>query len=33
VPASKRPEFSAGKFAPYVADEVRIEIAIEAIAP
>lgn len=29
----KRSEFNAGKFAPYVGDEVRIDIAIEAIAP
>ena len=29
----KRSEFNAGKFAPYVSDEVRIDIAIEAIAP
>lgn len=28
----KRTEFNAGKFAPYVGDEVRIEVAIEAIA-
>lgn len=28
----KRSEFNAGKFAPYVADDVRIDIAIEAIA-
>ena len=28
----KRSEFNAGKFAPYVGDEVRIDIAIEAIA-
>ena len=28
----KRSEFGAGKFAPYVGDEVRIDIAIEAIA-
>jgi polyisoprenoid-binding protein YceI len=28
----KRTEFNAGKFAPYVGDEVRIDIAIEAIA-
>ena len=27
----KRSEFNAGKYAPYVADEVRIDIAIEAI--
>ncbi|MBU3697389.1 YceI family protein [Dechloromonas sp.] len=27
----KRSEFSAGKYAPYVGDEVRIDIAIEAI--
>lgn len=27
----KRSEFNAGKFAPYVGDEVRIDIAIEAI--
>lgn len=29
----KRSEFNAGKFAPYVGDEVRIDIAIEAVAP
>ena len=29
----KRTEFNAGKFAPYVGDEVRIDIAIEAVAP
>ena len=29
----KRSEFGAGKFAPYVGDDVRIDIAIEAIAP
>ena len=29
----KRSEFKAGKYAPYVGDEVRIDIAIEAIAP
>ncbi|MEY4761539.1 MAG: Protein YceI [Pseudomonadota bacterium] len=28
----KRSEFNAGKYAPYVSDEVRIDIAIEAIA-
>lgn len=28
----KRSEFGAGKFAPYVGDEVRIDIALEAIA-
>ena len=28
----KRSEFNAGKFAPYVGDEVRIDIASEAIA-
>ncbi len=28
----KRTEFNAGKYAPYVGDEVRIDIAIEAIA-
>ena len=28
----KRTEFNAGKFAPYVGDEVRIDIAVEAIA-
>jgi len=28
----KRSEFNAGKFAPYVGDEVRIDIALEAIA-
>lgn len=27
----KRSEFNAGKFAPYVGDDVRIDIAIEAI--
>ena len=27
----KRSEFNAGKYVPYVADEVRIDIAIEAI--
>lgn len=27
----KRSEFNAGKYAPYVGDEVRIEVAIEAI--
>ena len=27
----KRSEFNAGKFAPYVGDEVRIDIAVEAI--
>jgi polyisoprenoid-binding protein YceI len=27
----KRSEFNAGMYAPYVADEVRIDIAIEAI--
>ena len=27
----KRSEFNAGKYAPYVGDEVRIEIALEAI--
>ena len=27
----KRSEFKAGKYAPYVGDEVRIEIALEAI--
>ena len=27
----KRSEFNAGKFAPYVGDEVRIDVAIEAI--
>ena len=27
----KRSEFNAGKYAPYVGDEVRIDIAIEAI--
>jgi polyisoprenoid-binding protein YceI len=30
--AIKRTEFGAGKYAPYVGDEVRIDIAIEAIA-
>ena len=29
----KRSEFNAGKYAPYVGDDVRIDIAIEAIAP
>jgi polyisoprenoid-binding protein YceI len=29
----KRSEFNAGKFVPLVSDEVRIDIAIEAIAP
>lgn len=29
----KRSEFNAGKFAPYVGDEVRIDIALEAVAP
>ncbi len=28
----KRTEFNAGKYAPYVGDDVRIDIAIEAIA-
>ncbi len=28
----KRSDFGAGKFAPYVGDEVRIDIALEAIA-
>jgi polyisoprenoid-binding protein YceI len=28
----KRTEFNAGKYAPYVGDEVKIDIAIEAIA-
>ena len=28
----KRSEFNAGKYAPYVGDDVRIEIALEAIA-
>ena len=28
----KRTEFNAGKYAPYVGDEVRIDIAIEAVA-
>jgi polyisoprenoid-binding protein YceI len=27
----KRSEFNAGKYAPHVGDEVRIDIAIEAI--
>lgn len=27
----KRSEFNAGKYAPYVSDEVRIDIAVEAI--
>ena len=30
--AVKRSDFNAGKYAPYVGDEVRIDIAIEAIA-
>jgi polyisoprenoid-binding protein YceI len=29
----KRSEFGAGKYAPYVGDDVKIEIALEAIAP
>ena len=29
----KRSDFNAGKFAPYVGDEVRIDIALEAMAP
>jgi polyisoprenoid-binding protein YceI len=29
----KRSDFNAGKFAPYVGDEVRIDIALEAVAP
>lgn len=29
----KRSDFNAAKFAPYVADDVRIDIAVEAIAP
>lgn len=29
----KRSEFNAGKFAPLVGDDVRIDIAIEALAP
>jgi polyisoprenoid-binding protein YceI len=28
----KRSEFNAGKYAPYVGDEVRIDIALEAQA-
>ena len=28
----KRSEFNAGKYAPYVGDDVRIDIAIEAVA-
>jgi len=28
----KRTEFNAGKYAPYVGDDVRIDIAVEAIA-
>lgn len=28
----KRSEFGAGKYAPYVGDEVRIDIALEAVA-
>ncbi|MDD2948500.1 MAG: YceI family protein, partial [Rugosibacter sp.] len=27
----KRSDFNAGKYAPYVSDEVRIDMAIEAI--
>jgi polyisoprenoid-binding protein YceI len=27
----KRSEFNAGKYAPYVGDEVRIDVAVEAI--
>lgn len=29
----KRSEFGAGKYVPYVGDDVRIDIAIEAVAP
>jgi polyisoprenoid-binding protein YceI len=29
----KRSDFDAGKYAPYVSDDVRIDIALEAIAP
>jgi polyisoprenoid-binding protein YceI len=29
----KRSAFNAGKYAPYVGDEVRIDVAIEAVAP
>jgi polyisoprenoid-binding protein YceI len=29
----KRSEFNAGKYVPYVGDEVRIDIALEAVAP
>jgi len=29
----KRSEFNAGKYAPYVGDDVRIDIALEAVAP
>ena len=29
----KRSEFNAGKYAPYVGDEVRIDIALEAVKP
>ncbi len=29
----KRSEFNAGKYVPYVGDEVRIDIAVEAVAP
>ena len=29
----KRSDFNAAKFAPYVGDDVRIDIAVEAIAP
>ena len=32
VTVIKRSEFNAGKFAPYVGDDVRIDIAIEAMA-
>jgi polyisoprenoid-binding protein YceI len=28
----KRSEFGAGKYAPFVGDDVRIDIAVEAIA-
>ena len=28
----KRSDFNAGKYAPYVGDEVRIDLAVEAVA-
>lgn len=28
----KRSEFGAGKYAPFVGDEVRIDVALEAIS-